>query len=318
MHTTVLLRETVESLNLKPGMTVIDATLGGGGHSLLAMEKIGETGILVGIDLDQIALDEFEEKIKSVRDGRIKNNSKGPKVHLVKDNFINLRQILKDLKIDKVDGIIADLGWRLDQVKNKKYGMSFQIDAPLDMRLGQEGTRTAYHVVNSWKEESLVDIFFRYGEEPSARKIAKRIIESRKEKKIETTKELETIVIGNATSRRGINPATKVFQALRITVNNELENLEVFLKEAMGVLNNEGRVAVISFHSLEDRIVKKFFRANTGGCICPKEFPICVCNQKKNLKIITQKPIRPSEKELKENTRSRSAKLRVAEKVSIN
>ncbi len=182
MHTTVLLGETVENLNLKPGMTVIDATLGGGGHSLLVMEKIGETGILIGIDLDRIAIDEFKKKIGiSAIGGQILKNLKGPKVHLVKDNFIHLRQILKDLKIDKVDGIIADLGWRLDQVKNKKYGMSFQIDAPLDMRLGREGTRTAYHIVNSWKEESLVDIFFRYGEEPSARKIARRIRERRKQ-----------------------------------------------------------------------------------------------------------------------------------------
>ncbi len=308
MHKTVLLGETVNSLNLKPGMTVVDATLGGGGHSQLVMDQIGEKGTFIGIDLDQKAIDEFEEQIG-------KNKKRGSKIYLIKDNFINIREILKDLKIEKVDGIIADLGWRLDQVKNKEYGMSFQIDAPLDMRLGREGTRTAYHIVNSWKEESLVDIFFRYGEESNARKIAKRIIENRKEKKIETTKELETIVIGNAKARRGMNPATKVFQALRIAVNNELENLEIFLKESMDVLNNEGRLAVISFHSLEDRLVKKFFRANTGGCICPKEFPICVCNQKRILKIITKKPIRSSETELKENSRSRSAKLRVAERV---
>lgn len=307
MHTTVLLRETVEGLNLKPGMIVVDATLGGGGHSQLAMERIGETGTFIGIDLDQVAIDEFEKKIG--------NNKKGPKVHLVKDNFINIRQILKDLKIDKADGVMADLGWRLDQVKNKEYGMSFQVDAPLDMRLGREGTRTACHIVNSWKEESLVDIFFRYGEERSARKIARRIMESRKLKRIETTKELEAIVIGNATSRMGINPATKVFQALRIAVNNELDNLEIFLKESIGVLNNEGRLAVISFHSLEDRLVKQFFRANTGGCICPKELPICVCNEKKILEIITRKPIRPSEEELKVNSRSRSAKLRIAQKI---
>ena len=140
MHITVLLGETVEGLNIKPGMTIVDATLGGGGHSQLAMEKIGETGTLIGIDLDQMAIDEFKKKIGE--------NKKGPKVYLIKDNFINIRQILKDLKIDKVDGIMADLGWRLDQVKNKEYGMSFQIDAPLDMRLGQEGTRTAYHIVN--------------------------------------------------------------------------------------------------------------------------------------------------------------------------
>ena len=305
MHKTVLLGETIDSLNLKPGMTVVDATLGGGGHSELAIQKIGEKGTLIGIDLDQTAIDEFKKKIK---------NKKGSKVYLVKDNFINIRQILKDLKIDKVDAVIADLGWRMDQVKNKEYGMSFQVDAPLDMRLGKEGTRTAYHIVNSWKEDSLVEIFFKYGEERSARKIAKRIVERRKEKEIETTKELEAIIVGNSKTRRGINPATKVFQALRIAVNNELENLEVFLKEAIDVLNNKGRLAVVSFHSLEDRLVKQFFRANTGGCICPKELPACVCEPEKELEVITRKPIRPSEEELKENPRARSAKLRVAER----
>lgn len=316
MHKTVLLEETVGGLNLKKGAVVVDATLGGGGHSKLALKQLGEKGILIGIDLDQTAIDEFKKKIGvSARGGQIKNNSKGPKIYLVKDNFINIKKILKDLKIDKVDGIMADLGWRLDQVKNKEYGMSFQIDAPLDMRLGKEGSRTAYHIVNSWKEESLVDIFFRYGEEQNARKIAKRIIEKRKEKKIETTKELEAIVIGKAKPKRGMNPATKVFQALRIAVNNELDNLEIFLKESIDVLNNNGRLAVISFHSLEDRLTKKFFRANTGGCICPKELPICVCNQKKRLEIITRKPIRPSIEELRENSRSRSAKLRIAERV---
>lgn len=309
MHKTVLLEEAVELLNLKPGMTVVDATLGAGGHSQLVMEKIGKDGVLIGIDLDQIALDEFKEKIE--KKFKIKNK---PEIRLVKGNFKDIKLILKDLKIEKVDAVIADLGWRLDQIKNEKYGMSFQVDAPLDMRLGGEGKRTAYNIVNSWKEESLVEIFFKYGEEASSRKIAKRILERRKEKKIETTKELEEIIIGNSKRRNGINPATKVFQALRIAVNDELNNLEIFLKESIGVLNNKGRLAVISFHSLEDRLVKRFFRMNTGGCICPKEIPICVCNQKKKLEIVTKKPIRPSEKELKENSRSRSAKLRVAEK----
>jgi len=306
MHKTVLLRETVEGLNLKPGMIVVDATLGAGGHSELAMEQIGEEGTLIAIDLDKIALDEFEEKTK---------DKKGPKVHLVKDNFINIQQILKELGIDKVDGIMADLGWRLDQVKNKEYGMSFQVDAPLDMRLGREGKLTAGIIVNVWDERRLSEIFFKYGEDKHSRKIAKRIVEYRKEKKIETTKELEAIVVGNGKARKGINLATKVFQALRIVVNDELNNLEVFLKKSIGVLNNEGRLAVISFHSLEDRITKKFFRANTGGCICPKELPVCVCEQEKILEIITRKPIKPSEEELKINPRSRSARLRVVEKV---
>ena len=306
MHKTVLLGETIDLLNLKEGMTVVDATLGGGGHSLLAMERIGGKGTLIGIDLDQKAIDEFEEKIK---------NQRGPEVHLVKGNFNNIDEILKDLKIDKVDAIIADLGWRLDQVKNKEYGMSFQVDAPLDMRLGREGKLTAGVIVNLWDERKLAEIFFKYGEEKNSRIIAKRIVEYRKTKKIETTKELESIVIGNGKARKGINLATKVFQALRIVVNDELNNLEIFLKKSVGILNRRGRLAVISFHSLEDRITKKFFRTNTGGCICPKELPVCVCNQEKVLEIITAKPVTPSPEELRENPRSRSAKLRVAEKV---
>ncbi len=306
MHKTVLLREAVDGLNLKPGMTVIDATLGAGGHSQLIMKKIGKKGTLIGLDLDKIAIAEFQKKII--------NEKNKPEIKLAKGNFKDIKLVLKKIKIKKVDAIIADLGWRLDQVKNKNYGMSFQIEAPLDMRLGGEGKRTAYNIINSWKEQSLVDIFFRYGEEQNARKIAKRIIEKRKENKIKTTKELEAVVVGSAKAKRGMNPATKVFQALRIAVNNELDNLEVFLKESIDVLNNDGRLAVISFHSLEDRIVKKFFRMNTGGCICPKEIPICVCNSKKKLEIITRKPIKPTEEEIKQNPRSRSAKLRVAEK----
>jgi 16S rRNA (cytosine1402-N4)-methyltransferase len=314
MHKTVLLEEAVELLNLKPGMIVVDATLGAGGHSELIMKKIGKKGILIGIDLDQTALDEFKENIDRKFNLSVGEKNK-PEIKLIKGNFKDIELILKKIKIKKVDAVVADLGWRLDQIKNEKYGMSFQVEAPLDMRLGGEGKRTAYNIINSWKEQSLVEIFFKYGEEASARKIAKRIIEKRKEKKIETTKELEAIIIGNSKRKSGINPATKVFQALRITVNDELNNLEVFLKKSIGVLNNKGRLAVISFHSLEDRMVKKFFRANTGGCICPKEIPVCVCNQKKKLEIITKKPVRPSEEELKKNPRSRSAKLRVAERV---
>jgi len=306
MHKTVLLGETIENLSLKEGAVVVDATLGAGGHAKLAMEKIGEKGALIGIDLDQKALDEFEEKIADEKDK--------PKIHLVKDNFANIDLILKDLGIEKVDGIIADLGWRLDQVKNKEYGMSFQVDAPLDMRLGREGKLTAKIIVNLWSEKELAHIFWKYGEEANSRKIARKIVTKRKEKEIKTTKELAEIVRGEAKARKGINEATKVFQALRIVVNEELKNLEKFLKKSIEILDKKGRLAVISFHSLEDRMVKRFFRANTGGCICPKELPVCVCNQEKILEIITKKPIKPAEKELKENPRSRSAKLRVAEK----
>jgi 16S rRNA (cytosine1402-N4)-methyltransferase len=307
MHKTVLLRETVENLNLKPGMIVVDATLGAGGHSNLILEKIGEKGILIGLDLDQKAIDDFKKEIK---DQKIKT-----KIFLFKENFINIPKILEELKIEKVDGIIADLGWRLDQVKNKEYGMSFQVDAPLDMRLGREGKLNAKIIVNLWDEQKLIEIFFKYGEERNSRKIARAIVEYRKNKKIETTKELEEIVVESVPFRKSrFNPATKVFQALRIAVNKELENLEKFLENSIEVLNSGGCLAVISFHSLEDRIVKRFFRANTGGCICPKELPICVCNQERKLKIINSKPITASKEELKENVRSRSAKLRIAEK----
>jgi len=307
MHKTVLLRESVENLKLKPGMVVVDATLGAGGHSKLISEKIGEKGLLIGLDLDQKAINEFKEKINKEK---IKT-----KVFLFKENFVDIPKILKELKIEKVDAIIADLGWRIEQVKNKEYGMSFQVDAPLDMRLGRDGKLTARIIVNLRKEKELAEIFFKYGEEKNSRRIANAIIDYRKNKKIETTKELEKIVIESSRVKKGyFNPATRVFQALRIVVNNELKNLEIFLENSTEILKPGGRIAVISFHSLEDRIVKRFFRANTGGCICPKELPVCVCSQEQKLKIINSKPITASREELEENIRSRSAKLRVAEK----
>jgi 16S rRNA (cytosine1402-N4)-methyltransferase len=293
-------------------MTVVDATLGAGGHSWLAMKKVGKQGTLIALDLDETAIKEFKERVNSEFD-----ETEKPQIHLIKGNFKDIDVILKKIKIKKVDAILADLGWRLDQVKDKKYGMSFQIEAPLDMRLGKEGELTAYKVVNSWEEKDLVEIFFKYGEEKNSRKIARAIVDFRKNKKIETTKELAGIIekVNKSFSKRAFNPATKVFQALRIVVNDEIGNLEKFLEKSIEVLNKKARIGIISFHSLEDRLVKKFFRVNTRGCICPKELPICVCDVKRKLKIITKKPVIAGEKELKENTRARSAKLRIAERL---
>jgi 16S rRNA (cytosine1402-N4)-methyltransferase len=312
VHKTVLLGEAIELLNLKSGMTVVDATLGAGGHSWLAMKKVGKQGTLIALDLDETAIKEFKERVNSEFD-----ETEKPQIHLIKGNFKDIDVILKKIKIKKVDAILADLGWRLDQVKDKKYGMSFQIEAPLDMRLGKEGELTAYKVVNSWEEKDLVEIFFKYGEEKNSRKIARAIVDFRKNKKIETTKELAGIIekVNKSFSKRAFNPATKVFQALRIVVNDEIGNLEKFLEKSIEVLNKKARIGIISFHSLEDRLVKKFFRVNTRGCICPKELPICVCDVKRKLKIITKKPVIAGEKELKENTRARSAKLRIAERL---
>lgn len=312
MHKTVLLEEAIELLDLKPGMTVVDATLGAGGHSWLIMKKIGKQGTLIALDLDETAIEEFEEKVESEFDELEK-----PQIHLIKGNFKDIDVILKKIKIKKVDAILADLGWRLDQVKDEKYGMSFQVEAPLDMRLGREGELTAGEIVNAWAEKDLAEIFFKYGEEKNSRKIAQAIVNFRKNKKIETTMELAGIIeeVNKNFSKRNFNPATKVFQALRIVVNDEIRNLEKFLEKSIEILNKQGKIGIISFHSLEDRLVKKFFRVNTRGCICPKELPICVCDSVRKLKIITKKPVIAGEEELKENPRARSAKLRIAERV---
>lgn len=288
-------------------MTVVDATFGEGGHSEKMLEKIGESGRLVAIDLDKKAGENFENIIK-------KKNS-----IFIQGNFKDIDELLKKESIGKVDFILADLGWRMEQIRDERYGLSFSSQTSLSMRLdGDQEGLTAEKIVNEWPIRELAKIFRDYGEEKQAFLAAKAIQRARKDKRIVSAKDLAEILnssLGRFYSRSKLHPATKVFQALRIFVNRELENLEIFLEKATSCLNEGGRLVVITFHSGEDRIVKNFFRANARGCVCPPEFPKCICGREPELVILTTQPVFPSVHEVSENPRSRSAKLRVAEKI---
>lgn len=307
IHKSVLLKESIEKLNLEEGSVVVDATLGGGGHSREIIGKIGKTGRLIAFDADMIAIGKFQKEI-------IKNNWKN--VILVNANFRDLTKKLKELEIEKVDAILADIGYSSDQLESGDRGISFQLDAPLDMRFDQSQELTAKRIVNEYSQEKLENILREFGEEKFAKNIIRGILRYRERKAIESTKELAEIVSENVPGkyRHGkINPATKTFQAIRIEVNQELESLAEFVPSALEALKPRGRLAVISFHSLEDRIVKEIFRKNARGCICPESFPICLCRKVAKVKIITRKPIISGENELQINPRARSAKLRVCE-----
>jgi 16S rRNA (cytosine1402-N4)-methyltransferase len=308
IHKSVLLKETVEMLNLKEGSVVVDATLGGGGHSREIVRRIGKTGKLIAMDADHDAIKKFETQYPELRDN--------PNIFLINDNFSNLDKNLERLKIEKVDAIMADLGWSSDQLEGR--GMSFLKEEPLDMRLDREGELDAKTVVNEYGEAELGRIIRDYGEEKFWKSITKKIISRRKEKQIETTTELAELIssaVPPKFRRMKLNPATKTFQAIRIEVNGELANLENFLPQAIAALSEKGRLAIISFHSLEDRIVKIFFRENARGCICPPNFPQCVCGNIPKVKVVTKKAAIAGSEELAENPRSRSAKLRVCEKM---
>ena len=314
IHRSVLLNEVIRNLNLKPGMTVVDGTLGAGGHSVAILKRILPGGKLISIDWDRQAVDNF--KVISEKLNIPKKN-----LILASDNYANLSAIIRGLPdvTSGADAIFADLGFSSDQIEDAKRGFSFLRNGPLDMRYSQEAQKlTAADIANGYSEKELVDIFWKYGEEKYAKKIAKEIVKVRKIRKIRETKELVEIILNTVHEkykRARIHPATKVFQALRIEVNQELENLKEFLEQAVEILTDGGRLAVISFHSLEDRVVKDFFRKESRDCLCPPSFPKCVCAHKRGLKIITKKPIVPSEKEIRENPRARSARLRVAEKI---
>ncbi len=321
-HITVLLDEAVDALNIKEGNVVVDATLGSGGHTLELLKKVGESGKVVAIDLDQEAIEEFEKKIREIDLGNETNLAS--RLILINDNFKNIQDIINKLyardgiKFNSVDGILADLGWRIEQVQDKRYGMSFQQDAPLNMRMdGQINGLTAWQVVNEWSEDELAEIFKELGEERMARQIAQEIIRRRQEKELNTTSELANLIVDIkvVNPKSGIHPATKVFQALRIVVNEELGNLNIFLEQSIKLLKSKGRLAVISFHSLEDRLVKNFLRTKARGCVCPKEIPVCVCDEKSEIKLIKRKGIKPGKLELNNNRRARSARLRVGERI---
>lgn len=306
-HVSVLLNECIENLNIKPDGIYVDGTMGGAGHSLEIVKKLSRKGMLIGIDRDEESLAVAEERLKNF------NN-----VKYVHDNHDNIDEIIKDLNIKGVDGILLDLGVSSYQIDEKTRGFTYMDEGPLDMRMDKSQKLTAEYIVNNYKEQDLARIIFEYGEEKFSRKIAKNICEYRKNKKIETTGELVKIIeksIPGKFREKNSHPAKRTFQAIRIEVNNEIEPLYNTVKNSINALNSKGRLCVITFHSLEDRMVKKAYVDAEGKCTCPKDLPYCVCGNVSFGKIITKKPILPTEKEMQENSRSRSAKLRVFEKI---
>ena len=306
-HYSVLLNETVDGLNIKPDGIYVDGTLGGGGHSKGILER-GKNIRLIGIDRDAEAIAAAGERLKE-----FKNN-----ITLVNNNFSNIKQILNELGIDKIDGAVLDLGVSSYQLDNAKRGFSYMHDARLDMRMNPDDELSAYEVVNNYSKDSLTKIFYEYGEEKWSARVAEFIIQRREKKPVETTLELVEIIkaaIPMKVRVEGSHPAKRIFQAIRIEVNNELGILKKTISDITEVLNPGGRISVITFHSLEDRIIKKAFTELAMGCVCPKNFPVCVCNRQPIVKIISKKPILPTTEEENENPRSKSAKLRVAEKI---
>ncbi|PIH03571.1 16S rRNA (cytosine(1402)-N(4))-methyltransferase RsmH [Clostridium combesii] len=305
-HISVLLEETIDSLNIKEDGVYVDCTLGGGGHSKEILKKLSHKGKLIGIDQDTSAIKAAKEKLKDYEN-----------IIYVHNNFYNIDSILEELDIDKVDGIIMDLGVSSYQLDEASRGFSYMKDAPLDMRMNREENFSAYNVVNSYEEEELFKILKNYGEEKFSRKIARFIVEKRTENPIETTGELVEIIrkaIPAKFQREG-HPAKRTFQAIRIEVNKELQILNKAIEDSINRLNKDGRLSIITFHSLEDRIVKVKFKELEKPCTCPPSFPICVCGKEPQIKIITKKPIEPSKEEKEINSRSRSAKLRVCRKI---
>ena len=306
-HTSVLFEECITYLDIKDSGIYVDGTLGGGGHAAGICEKLGESGILIGIDRDQAALDAAEERLKKYPCKKI----------YIKSNYAEITTILAELNIDKIDGAILDLGVSSFQLDNPKRGFSYMHDAPLDMRMDADSKFSAYDVVNTYTVSELTDIIRRYGEEKWASRIGNFITSARKDRPIEKTGELVDIIksaIPAAARREGPHPAKRTFQAIRIEVNDEIKELERAVESFCDVLTKKGRLCIISFHSLEDRIVKNVFNKKATACTCPKSLPVCVCGQTADIKKLTNKPIIPSDKELTDNPRARSAKLRVIEK----
>lgn len=307
-HVSVLPQEVIAGLNIKPDGTYVDCTLGGAGHASRIAEKLNENGHLIGIDQDDDAIEVASSRLKPYK----------CKIDIVHSNFKNLEQVLKDLQIEFVDGFLFDLGVSSYQLDEADRGFSYMHDAPLDMRMDKTGRFSAYDVVNGYDEEKLNYIFKTYGEERWSKRIAQFIVEYRRENPIETTGQLVDIIrraIPAAVRKKATgHPAKRIFQAIRIEVNNELGILEDTFRTAVSHLNSGGRIAVITFHSLEDRITKNVFKEMARGCICPPQLPVCVCHHKAQIKLCG-KAIKPSNEEMEENSRSKSAKLRIAEKL---
>lgn len=306
-HTSVLLNETIEGLKIKPDGIYVDGTLGGGGHSYEIAGRLSKSGRLIGIDQDEAAITAAGKRLKAF----------GDKVTIIRSNYRNTKSVLNLLGICKIDGMMLDLGVSSYQLDTIERGFSYRYDAPLDMRMDLRQTLTAKDIVNGYSEMDLFRIIRDYGEDRFARNIAKHIVKTREEKTIETTGELNEIIkaaIPAKARREGGHPSKRTYQAIRIECNKELEMLKESLDELIELLNPGGRLCIITFHSLEDRIVKTAFKKAENPCICPPSFPVCVCGKVSQGKVITGKPVLPGEEELNDNPRSKSAKLRIFEK----
>ncbi|WP_434309329.1 16S rRNA (cytosine(1402)-N(4))-methyltransferase RsmH [Hominifimenecus sp. rT4P-3] len=307
-HVSVLLEPSLENLAIRPDGVYVDGTLGGGGHSFHIAERLGSKGRLIGIDRDAAAIQAAGERLKPYHE----------KVTIVKDNYGNIRDVLNSLQISGVDGILLDLGVSSYQLDTAERGFSYMADAPLDMRMDQEEARTARDIVNEYNEEELYRMIRDYGEDKFARNIARHICKEREKEPIETTGQLVRVIeqaIPKKIQKTGGHPAKRTFQAIRIELNRELTVLDEVVDTMIDCLNPGGRLCIITFHSLEDRIVKGRFRTAEDPCICPKNFPVCVCGRKSKGHVVTRKPILPTEQEMRENPRAKSAKLRVFEKM---
>lgn len=307
-HFSVLLGECIENLNIKPDGIYVDGTAGGAGHSSKIAERLGEGGLLIPIDQDEDAIKVITERLAPY----------GDKVKIVRDNFSNIKRVLDELEVDKIDGLLLDLGVSSYQLDTAERGFSYMANAPLDMRMDNRAARSAYTVLNEYSADELKKIIYDFGEERFAPKIVAGIIKVREKAPIETTGELVEIIKNSIPSfarHEELSSVKRVFQAVRIEVNKELDIIAPTIEAAVSKMNEGGRIVIITFHSLEDRIVKQTFNQLASGCTCPKDFPVCVCGNKPKIKILTKKPILPSESELAVNSRSKSAKLRVAEKI---
>lgn len=307
-HKSVLLEETIQGLQIKPNGIYLDGTLGGGGHSSRILAQLAG-GKLIGIDQDEEALEAAGRRLAEYGNAAV----------LIRDNYCNAARVVRELGIDGVDGIVLDLGVSSWQLDNAERGFSYKYDTPLDMRMDRRQSLSAKEIVNGYSEAELTRILKEYGEEPFARNIARRIVAARADGLIETTGELNELIKAAIPAKmraNGGHPSKRTFQAIRIECNHELDVLKNSLDDLIGLLNPGGRFCIITFHSLEDRIVKNAFRRHENPCTCPPEFPVCVCGKKPDGKVITKKPILPSAEEAEENSRSKSAKLRIFEKTS--
>lgn len=307
-HKSVLLYETVDSLNIKPDGIYVDGTLGGGGHAFEVASRLGEKGRLIGIDQDADAIAAATERLAPFKE----------KVTIIRSNYRNIREVLEGLGIQKADGIYLDLGVSSYQLDTAERGFTYRENAPLDMRMDQRNEKTAADIVNEYSESELYRIIRDYGEDRFAKNIAKHIVKAREKERIETTDQLVEIIKSAIPAKiraEGGHPAKRTFQAIRIELNRELEVLNDSIDTMIDLLNPGGRLSIITFHSLEDRIVKTRFRTNENPCTCPPDFPVCVCGKKSKGKVVTRKPIVPADREIEENKRSKSSKLRVFERI---